>query len=146
MAHWTDKIDSVFQVLLIDVKGRKTKIQGKGFMIEQTFEETLTPGSITELIDTHKGKTPYRITSDIIEIDDEVIHLNNRGHDLLLNLLKGVLVSVMPFFHTIIKQENTPVLIVSSVTKDHSKMTVSAGLVEDTQVILLDVKREESED
>lgn len=147
MNHWTVKIDSVYQILLIDVKGKTVKIQGKGFEIKEQFEESGTCVKMSEVIEvlgvTHSTTTPstiaYKLSLDILDLDQEVVLLGGNTKELMLRLLRVTLEKAMPFFQTIIKQENMPLLIVSSATKDMRHMTVTAGLLEDTQVLLLDV-------
>ena len=148
MTHWTDKIDTVYQVLLIDVRGKTVKIQGKGFAIEETFEESHTcvkASEVVEVVGVTPDAIPYKLSSDILEIDKEVVLLGGNSEETMLRLLRVTLDKAMPFFHTIIKQEQMPMLIVSSATKNMSRMTVTAGLVEDTQVLLLDVALTNSE-
>lgn len=138
-SNWIDIIDSLKQLILVDVKGKKTIIQNEGHIIELKIEGQEMPSHIDEVIGSLKGTMPYIIESDVFEMDHHEVNLKYYDDTLYHSVLKNCVSVVIPFFHTIITQEATPIIITSTMDEKRSRLEVHAGMVGDTQVLLLSI-------
>lgn len=133
-------LDSVYQVLLIDVKEEETKIKGKGFEFVGQFEDRHGVSDFEAIIKGCEGGSPYTISSDLFDEQDKEIMLGDNVEETFLEIFHKIIEHIIPYFQVIIREEQMPVLLVSSMDKEKGYMTVSAGLLEDTQIVVLNIK------
>jgi len=145
MKRLMSHLNSVYQVLLIDVKEQGTTIQGKGFEFVGQFEDRHGVSEFEAIIKGCEEGSSYTISSDLFDEQDKEITLGENVEETFLEIFQKIIEHIVPYFQVIIREEQMPVLLVSSMDKDKGYMTITAGLLEDTQIVVMSIQPKSKE-
>jgi hypothetical protein len=105
--------------------------------------DTLT--SIEEVLAPLTGKRACIINSDVLGVVNEKIKLKRLEQHTLHKVLALTLEAYLPYLAKIVKDEDSNILIQTHYESDNPALTITAGLIDDIQVVLLDVHYERNE-
>ena len=109
------------------------------------FNEVERIPNMEDVLQSFKGKRACMISSDITGEMNKKIKVKVLEKHVVSRIQKEVLAAYLPYLATIAKNENSEILIQSSNTADNPRLTITAGLIDDIQVILLDIHYERNE-
>lgn len=133
-------LSTVFQVCLISAEDGKIKIQANGKYCEiPVIHNTIAPNLSQLTHDIDEGNL-YKVSSDIYDLTKDTISLTGDAESLYLDLLRKMIRQLSPTFYRVMLKEKEPILLVSSGSKMYKSMTVMAGILNDIQILLLDIK------
>lgn len=133
-------LSTVFQVCLISAEDEKIKIQANGKYCEiPVIHHTKAPRLSQLTYDIAEGEL-YKVESDIYDLTTDTISLTGDTESLYLDLLRKMIRQLSPIFYRVMLEEKEPILLVSSGSKKYKSMTVMAGILNDIQILLLDIK------
>ena len=101
--------------------------------------------NIKEILLEFKGKRNCIINSDVFDAENEKVKIKNLEMHNLKRIMNKVVEKSIPFLTEICIDEERDVLIQTIYEKDNPALTISVGLVDDVQVLLLDIHYERNE-
>lgn len=113
--------------------------------LEIAFRKCKDIPKLEDVLQIFKGKRACIINSDITGETNKKIKVKVLEKHVVSRIQKEVLAAYLPHLATIAESEDSEVLIQSSYTDDNPRLTITAGLIDDIQVILLDIHYERNE-
>lgn len=107
--------------------------------------EGLLP-NINNAINHNDKGISFEITSDIYDILEEPIVLDNFSPETIKVLLTKLLGGSIQYIAKIIKEEGLPVLLVNTYNKDDNYLLSTIGLVDDTRIIFAHINKVKRKD
>jgi len=109
------------------------------------FNSFVSATDINDVLVRYKGKRVAIINSDVLGVTDMKVKIKMLEKHLIARIQKDVLNTYIPYLAIIGNQENTEILIQSSYDTSKHQLTITAGLVNDVQVLLFDIHYENME-
>lgn len=110
-----------------------------------TFETTTLLPLITTLLSSIRGSITTLVTSDIFDVTSMEFSIRNMEKHILARVQDTVIKGVLPYLATLAQQEQEAIMIQSSYSSTNPSLTISAGLLNDVQIILLDIHKKKEE-
>jgi len=129
-------------------------VRGNDVMITQYDEKVNMPHiesndtqltDIKEILLEFKGKRNCIINSDIFDVINEKVKVKNLEKHTMKRILDKVIEESVPFLAEISALEGQDVLIQTTYDKENPALTITVGLLDDIQVLLLDIHYERNE-
>jgi len=100
---------------------------------------------IKGILSEFKGKRNCIINSDVFNVINEKVKVKNLEKHTLKRILDKVVEESVTFLAEISALEGQDVLIQTTYNKENPALTITAGLLDDIQVLLLDIHYERNE-
>lgn len=104
-----------------------------------------------ELIDIYgvleefKGKRVCLMSSDVLNIFNKKVKIRNLEKHNLVRISNKVITEYLPYLVGIADNENTGILVQTEFDTNNPSLLITAGLLDDVQVILLELHYERNE-
>ena len=101
--------------------------------------------NVKEILLEFKGKRNCIINSDVFDAENEKVKVKNLEMHNLKRIMNKVIEKSIPFLSEICVEENREILIQMTYEKHNPALTITVGVVDDVQVLLLDIHYERNE-
>ena len=140
-----EKFIKLNSIIILEVNGSEVTLkQYEESLVLKMNDQPLLP-SIEEVLEPLVGKRACIINSDILGIENQKIKLKSLEKHVLHRLLGLTLTSTIPYLAHIANEEGSSILLQSHYDPDSPALSITAGLVDDIQVLLLDIHYERHE-
>ena len=100
---------------------------------------------IKEILLEFKGKRNCIINSDVFDAENLKVKVKNLEIHSMNRIMNKVIEKSIPFLASISRSEGKDILIQTSFEKENPALTITVGIVDDVQVLLLDIHYERNE-
>jgi len=140
-----EKFIKLNSIIILEVSEKAVILKQYEEKIDLTLQDSDTPVSIQEILTPLIGTQVCIINSDVLGVVNEKIKLKRLEKHTLHKVLALTLEAYLPYLAKIAKDENSNILIQTFYESDNPALTITAGLIDDIQVVLLDVHYERNE-
>ncbi len=131
--------------IVIGVEDHIISVQVYDNGIEIPYKPNIEQKSIQELLLPYKGKRVAIINSDVLGIVNQKIKVKELEKHIVTRIQLDVLNEYLPYLAKIAKEEENQILIQSTYNLDNPELTLTAGILDDIQVVLFDIHYERNE-
>jgi hypothetical protein len=139
------KFNQLGSIMLLTANNNRYEVQIYKDKIIGTFETTTLLPPITTLLSSIRGGITSLVTSDVFDVTNLEIPLRNMEKHTLARIQNLIIARLLPYLATIAQEEQEAIMIQSSYSSTNPSLTISAGLLNDVQVLLLDIKEKKEE-
>jgi hypothetical protein len=145
-----NELDSVLAlngVSVLGVRGNMIEITQyeKKICIPNNAESDKNAPDIKEILLEFKGKRNCIIYSDVFGVENEKVKVKNLEMHNIKRIMNKVIEKSIPFMSKICAEEESNILIQTIYEKENPALTITVGLMDDVQVLLLDIHYERNE-
>lgn len=130
-------------VMLLKVEGNTIILQVQNDKYQSQLKETREHKELREILKDFSGDTKVVASSDLFDVFNDEVLFEKLTSEVANKLQNKVLFSILPYIATIAKQEESSILIQSTYSIRNPSLTMSIGLVDDIQILLLDMHEKE---
>jgi len=146
-----EEINGLNRNMVLEVDKEEICIKAYRPYTRMPFRPKKEPGEIEVVLAPFRGKHRSVINSDVYQATDKKIMTKRLEPHLLKRMADAVLNDAIPFLSKVSAEEKMPILIQTHHEPSIPEMTITAGLIEDMQVVLFtiryaDAKKEEEEE
>ena len=95
---------------------------------------------IDNVLENSKGPVSCVLNSDILGLSDKIFKLKRLEIHTMHRLLTQIIKSSIPLLSEIAQREKKEIMIQSTINNLTPSLTISAGIIDDIQVLLLDLR------
>jgi hypothetical protein len=140
-----EKFVKMNSIIILEVSENTVTLNQYEEQLSLKVQANDTVVSVQEVLAPLTGKRACIINSDVLGVVNEKIKLKRLEKHTLHRVLALTLEAYLPYLSKIAKDEDSNILIQTHYEIDNPALTITAGLIDDIQVVLLDVHYERNE-
>ena len=109
------------------------------------YKNQMEPPDMIGALEEFKGKRVCLMSSDVVDVFNRKIKIKNLEKHNLVRISNKVITEYLHYLVGIADKENTGVLIQTQFDTNNPSLLITAGLLDDVQVILLELHYERNE-
>lgn len=130
-------------VMLLKVEGDDMILQVLNSKYQTKLIETNKHKELREILKDFNGDIRVLVSSDLFDLFNDELLCQKLTPEVANKLQNIVLINILPYIATIAKQEDSSILIQSTYSNKNQSLTMSIGLMDDMQILLLDIHEKE---
>ncbi|MCF7926307.1 MAG: hypothetical protein K9L74_01855 [Candidatus Izimaplasma sp.] len=139
------KFNQLGFIMLLTASDNQYELQIYKDKIVGTFEPITLLPPITTLLSSIKGGITTLVTSDIFDVTNLEFPIRSMEKHTLARVQDLIVQGVIPYLATVAQEEQEAIMIQSSFSSNNPSLTISAGLLNDVQILLLDIHKKKEE-
>jgi len=128
--------------MLIQFKDGKIHIEGYKKEMSIEYHPIDAPKPIDEVGVHIKSKKRYLVTSDIFDMIDQELYLENFNEEAVKEYVSKLFKASLQFIGKIIESEGEGVLIQSTYSEEKEYLLITIGLLSDARIMFCEIKKE----
>ncbi len=137
-----EEINGLNRNMVLEVDKEEVCIKAYRPYTRLPFRPEKETGDIEAVLASFHGKHACIINSDVYQATDKRIMTKRLEPHQLKRMADAVLQDAIPFLSRVSSEENMPILIQTHHEPSIPEMTITAGLIEDMQVVLFTIRYE----
>ena len=140
-----EELLSLNTTIIVSVNQNETHLTHDGTVYKHPYQGQDRDITLPSELKPSKTGPLYRMISDMMELDDETIHLDTFDEETLQKIIHQILVESLPFIEKVAHDEATRVGVQISTDFELKHLSIRAFISDDLPVILFEMKADDCE-